>query len=61
VNTNTAIYSDNITPYKADTGTVTILSQDTAYIRGSFSFEGLNDTLQSLRVTEGQFWLPVKQ
>lgn len=61
VNTNTAVYSDNITPFKADTGTVTIVSQDTAYIRGSFSFEGLNDTLQSLRITEGQFKLPVKQ
>lgn len=60
-NTNTAVYSDNITPYRADTGTVIITSADSAYIRGSFSFEGLNDTAQSLRITEGQFKLPVKQ
>jgi hypothetical protein len=60
-NTNTAVYSDNITPYNADTGTVTIVSLDSAYVRGSFSFEGLNNALPSLRITEGQFRLPVKQ
>lgn len=60
-NTNEGIYSDNVTPWRADTGTVTIVSQDSAYIRGSFSFEGLNDVLQSVRITEGQFKLPVKQ
>ncbi len=52
-----AYYTDNVTPYRADSGTINILYETDSVVRGSFNFDGTSKYGKTIIINNGQFLL----
>ncbi len=52
-----AYYTDNVTPYRADSGSITIQYETDSVVRGSFKFNGTSKYGKTIIITNGQFLL----